>query len=76
MEKFIYLITNEQGIKTAHSSVLSLLEHPDGLQISSHHFYQLSKKKFPFTYKGKQVERVQLFSTKESRKLDIENRIL
>lgn len=76
-EKYVFIVTSEDGTKTAHSAIQSFLEHPKGVPISNRQWYQISKeKKYPITYKGVIVEKIPLFSTTESRKLEAEERQL
>jgi len=75
MQKYIYLSKNQDTI-TAHSSLESLLEHPNGLPVSRQYFYTLKKEGFPFTYKGIEVNKIPLFNTNQSKALEIQSRIL
>jgi hypothetical protein len=76
MQKYIYLVTKQDGTKTAHSAVQSFLEHPSGVSLSKQHWSSLAKKGYPVNYKGVLVERVELFNTTESRLVDFESRCL
>lgn len=71
MQKHIFIVTTPSGTKTAHSAILSFLEHPEGVPISRNQWRLISKASgYPVTYKGYTVEKIPLFSTSESRKLE------
>lgn len=71
MQRYIFLVTLKDGTKTAHSAVSSFLEHPNGVPISKNQWYNISRgKDYPIIYKGVTVEKIPIFSTTESRKLE------
>ena len=76
MQKHIYLVTKQDGTKTAHSAVQSFLEHPMGINLSKQYWSGLAKNGYPVTYKGDLVEKIDLFNTTESRAKDFESRSL
>lgn len=77
MQRYIFVVTLPDGTKTAHSAIKSFLEHPQGVPLSESHFYLLAKKHpYPIIYKDIVIEKIPIFTTTESRKLDIESRCL
>ena len=77
MQKYVFVVTLPNGTKTAHSAIQSFLEHPDGVPISKRQWYNATKdKEYPITFKGILIEKIPIFSTSESRKIEFETRCL
>ncbi len=77
-QKHIFLVTQPDGTKTAHSAIQSFLEHPKGIKVSKQAWYENinKEKKYPFEYKGIIVEKVPIFTTEQSRIADFESMVL
>lgn len=79
--KSVFIVTkilDGKIIKTAHTAVQSFLEHPDGPGLSKQYWSTLIKQNggYPLNYKNFLVERIELFSTSDSRSLESKDRIL
>lgn len=79
--KSVFVVTKTLDgkiIKTAHTAVQSFLEHPDGPDLSKQYWSELSKKNggYPIQYKNFLVEKIDLFSTSDSRTLESKSRII